>query len=51
VRSRVHQAVHDGTGHVELRTRIESGQTVLVLVPKDGSETLWLTRLGTAHGV
>lgn len=24
VRSRVHQAVHDGTGYVELRTRIET---------------------------
>lgn len=44
VRSRVHQAVHDGTGYVELRTRIETGQTELVLVPTDGSEALWLAR-------
>ncbi len=44
VRSRVHQAVHDGTGYVELRTRVETGQTELVLVPTDGSEPLWLAR-------
>lgn len=44
VRSRVHQAVHDGTGHVELRTRIETGQTELVLVPSDSSEPLWIAR-------
>jgi hypothetical protein len=36
-RSRVHQSVHDGTGYVELRTRIETGQTELMLVPTDGS--------------
>jgi len=44
VRTRVHQAVHDGTGYVELRTRIETGQTELVLVPIDGSEVLWIAR-------
>ena len=44
VRSRVHQAVHDGTGYVELRTRIETGQVKLVLVPADGSEPSWLAR-------
>ena len=31
VRSRVHQAIHDGTGYVELRTRIETGRVELVL--------------------
>jgi len=45
VRSRVHQAVHDGTGYVELRTRIDTGQTELVLVPMDGSDPLWLARM------
>ena len=44
VRSRVHQAVHHGTGYVELRTRIETGQVELVLVPKDGSEPFWIAR-------
>jgi hypothetical protein len=44
VRTRVHQAIHDGTGYVELRTRIEIGQTELVLVPVDGSEPLWIAR-------
>jgi hypothetical protein len=44
VHSRVHQAVHHGTGHVELRTRIETGQVELVLVPMGGSESLWLAR-------
>jgi hypothetical protein len=28
---RVHQAIHDGTGYAELRTRIETGQVDLVL--------------------
>jgi hypothetical protein len=40
VRSRVHQAIHDGTGFVEPRTRIETGQAELVLVPTDGSDVL-----------
>jgi hypothetical protein len=44
VRSRVHQAIHDGTGYVEVRTRIETVQTELVLVPADGSKPMWLTR-------
>jgi hypothetical protein len=46
VRSRVHQAVHDGTGYVELRTRIETVANELVLVPMDGLEPLWLCRAG-----
>lgn len=46
IRLRVHQALHDGTGYVELRTRIESGQVELVLVPMDGSEPLWIARTG-----
>ncbi len=32
----------DGIGCVELRTRIETGQTELALVPTDGSEPLRL---------
>ena len=40
VRSRVHQAIHDGTGYVELRTQIETGEVELVLVPTDGSDVL-----------
>jgi hypothetical protein len=44
VRSRVFDAVRNGTGKVELRTRVESNETELVLVPTDGSEALWLAR-------
>lgn len=44
VRSRVQDAIQCGSGFTELRTRIETGQTELVLVPRDGSEPLWLTR-------
>jgi hypothetical protein len=44
VRSRVHQAVHDGRGHVELRTQINPGQIELVLVPADGSPVMWLAK-------
>lgn len=44
VRSRVHQANHDRTGYVELRTRIETAQIELMVVPIDGSEPLWLAR-------
>ena len=39
------EAILAGTGHVELRTRIDGGQVELVLVPTDGSEPLWLTRM------
>jgi hypothetical protein len=45
VRSRVHEAIQCGSGFAELRTRAETGQTELVLVPRDGSEPLWLTRM------
>jgi hypothetical protein len=38
VRSRVHQAIHDGTGYIEPRTRIDTGQVELLLVPTEGSE-------------
>lgn len=44
VRTRVMDAVRNGTGKVELRTRVESNETELVLVPADGSEPLWLAR-------
>jgi hypothetical protein len=46
VRTRTLDAVRDGTGKVELRTRVESNETELVLVPTDGSEVLWLARTG-----
>jgi hypothetical protein len=46
VRSRVHQAIHDGTGYVELRTRIETGEVDLFLGPTDGSAPM---RIATAH--
>ena len=48
-RRRVFDAVRNGTGHVELRTRIDTAQTELVLVPTDGTEPLWLTRTRTAN--
>ena len=44
VRTRTLDAVRNGTGKVELRTRVESNETELVLVPTDGSEALWLAR-------
>ena len=43
IRSRVNLAIANGTGFAELRTRIETGETELVLVPTDGTEPLWLT--------
>ena len=46
VRTRTLDAVRNGTGKVELRTRVESNETELVLVPTDGSEALWLARTG-----
>jgi hypothetical protein len=47
IRSRVNLAIANGTGHVELRPQIETGQADLVLVPTDGTEPLWLARAGT----
>ena len=44
IRSRVNLAIANGTGFAELRTRISTGETELVLVPTDGTEPLWLTR-------
>ncbi len=44
VRTRTLDAVRNGIGKVELRTRVESNETGLVLVPVDGSEPLWLAR-------
>lgn len=46
VRTRTLDAVRNGTGKVELRTRVETNETELVLVPTDGSEQLWLARTG-----
>jgi hypothetical protein len=46
VRTRTLDAVRNGTGTVELRTRVETNEAVLVLVPTDGSEPLWLARAG-----
>jgi len=43
-RTRTLDAVRSGTGKVDLRTRVESNETELVLVPADGSEPLWLAR-------
>ena len=43
-RTRTLDAVRNGTGKVEFRTRVESNETEFVLVPTDGSEALWLTR-------
>ena len=48
VRTRVMDAVRNGTGKVELRTRVETNVTELVLVPTDGTEPLWLTRTHTS---
>ena len=45
IRSRVNLAIANGTGFAELRTRISTGETELVLMPTDGSEPLWLTRM------
>lgn len=41
---RANDAIRNGTAHIELRTRLDTSQTELVLVPTDGSEPLWLTR-------
>jgi hypothetical protein len=44
VRTRTLDAVRNGTGTVELRTRVQASETELVLVPVDGTEPLWVTR-------
>jgi len=44
VRTRTLDAVRNGTGYVERRTRVDTNETELVLVPTDGSEALWLAR-------
>jgi hypothetical protein len=46
IRSRVNLAIANGTGFAELRTRISTGETELVLVPTDGTEPLWIARAG-----
>jgi hypothetical protein len=45
VRTRTLDAVRNGAGKVELRTRVESNETELVLVPMDGSAALWVARM------
>jgi hypothetical protein len=45
IRSRVNLAIAKCTGYADLRTRIDTGETELVLVPTDGTEPLWLTRM------
>jgi hypothetical protein len=47
VRTRVTDAISNGTGYIELRTRLDTSQTELVLVPTDGTEPLWLARTNT----
>jgi 5-hydroxyisourate hydrolase-like protein (transthyretin family) len=42
VRTRTLDAVRNGTGKVELRTRVNTNETELALVPTDGSEVLRL---------
>ena len=44
VRTRALDAVRNGTGKVELRTRVESNETELVLVSTDAADALWLAR-------
>ena len=41
VRARTLDAVPNGTGKLELRTRVESNETELMLVPADGSTAPW----------
>jgi hypothetical protein len=48
VRTRVMDATRTGAGCVELRTRVKTNETELVLVPVDGSEPLWLARTNSA---
>jgi hypothetical protein len=45
VSTRTLDAVRNGTSKVELRTRVESNETELLLVPTDGSEPLWIARI------
>jgi hypothetical protein len=44
VRTRTLDALRNGNGEVELRTRVESNETELVLAQADGSEALSLAR-------
>jgi hypothetical protein len=46
VRTRALDAVRNGIGKVELRTRVESNETELAVMPSDGFEPLW----GKTHG-
>lgn len=38
VRTRVSEALRHGTGHVEVRTRLDTSETEVVFVPSDGSK-------------
>jgi hypothetical protein len=49
VRTRTLDAVRNATGKVELRTRIETGETEL-LVPTDGTEPLSIARTEAGPG-
>ena len=48
VQTRVHDAIRNGTAHIELRTRLDTPQAELALVPVDGPEPLWLARVSSA---
>jgi len=44
VRTRVSEALRHGTGHVEVRTRLDTSEAELVFVPSDGSKPEMLSR-------
>jgi hypothetical protein len=47
LRTRTLNAMHNGTGKVELRTRVESNETEPVFVPVTGGEPLSIARTTT----
>jgi hypothetical protein len=42
IRFRASQAIAEGTGYAQLRTRIDNGETELHLIPTDGSAPMLL---------
>jgi hypothetical protein len=44
VRTRISEALRQGTGHVELRTRLDTSEAELVFVPSDGSKPETVSR-------